>query len=276
MPVSRGELYQYLSKRVGISKATAKDCLTALSEYTAIQLGEGLKVTLPGIGVLSRTKVNQRARLKITTGSVLSKYLSLARPLKREYFLKHGLKPPTRLTQFDRWINQAGTAYLAQVSKNPLSTKWFNTVHFSLLAYLQSSFIWGHVWVHPISHETFSADLIKTKLVAYQHIDLDSYQKLFLVWINLNDRHRTAESFGWSEQVLYEGWKKALNGLLLLLLFPELDPILGEILIQDVRPRPRESGSGTRSKRHGLYRTTGIYNSFFRSNQEQRSTDTTC
>jgi len=261
MQVSRGELYEYISRRVGVSQATAKECLTALGEYTAIKLGAGLKVSLPGIGVLNRVKVKQRSVLKLSTSSVLSTYLSLARPLAQDYFLKHGRKPPTRLTQFDRWINQKGEAYLAQISKNPISLKWFNPVHYSLLAYLQSSFIWGHSWEHPISHETYSPELIRTKLLAYKHIDLVSYQKLFLVWVNLKDRRPRAKRFGWSEESLYEGWKKALNGVLLLLLFPELDPILGETLIlQDVRSGSRKTSTRTSSECNGVHRANRVHN----------------
>lgn len=261
MLVSRGELYEYISRRVGVSQATAKECLTALGEYTAIKLGAGLKVSLPGIGVLQRVKVKQRASLKLSTSSVLSTYLALARPLKQDYFLKHGRTPPARLTQFDRWINQKGATYLAQISRNPLSLKWFNPVHYSLLAYLQSTFIWGHPWSHPISHETYPAELIRSKLLAYKHIDLESYQKLFLVWVNLKDRRPRAKQFGWSEQSLYDGWKKALNGVLLLLLFPELDPILGETLIlQDVRPGSRKSSPRTSSERNGVHRANRVHN----------------
>lgn len=98
-----------------------------------------------------------------------------------------------------------------------------NVVRKHFAKYLREGFIEKHDWVHPTTGYVFTHSEILQHLETYKALSPKYYNALYSHWLGLSPR-RISERFLVSQSTLKRRWQKAVNDLLLLLLFPQLTP----------------------------------------------------
>ncbi len=96
-------------------------------------------------------------------------------------------------------------------------------VRTSFINYLRSSFPYGKHWEHP-SGVVFTHALIKEKLEKYKMLNRGNYKALWCLWTTQQTRAFIAENFNFSGSSIKRRWNRAIDTLLVMLLFPELEP----------------------------------------------------
>ena len=98
-----------------------------------------------------------------------------------------------------------------------------NIVRKDFVKYLKDRFVLEEDWVHPTTGYVFTHQEIKDHLVKYKDISPKYYNALYSHWLGLNPQE-ISERFLVSQSTLKRRWQKAVNDLLLLLIFPQLTP----------------------------------------------------
>lgn len=100
----------------------------------------------------------------------------------------------------------------------------------SFLLYLKTGFPYQIDWVHPSTEESYSHSLIKKKLEAYKHLSPSGYKALYVLWTTQASRSFVADRLFRSGSTIRRIWDRSIDTILVLLLFPELDP---EVIVYD-------------------------------------------
>lgn len=104
--------------------------------------------------------------------------------------------------------------------------KTLNTIHLvrnSLLYYLINDFPYGKDWVHPITYESYKCSCIKTALLILKELNPERYKILWALWATRKTVSSLSNRFYCSVQTIKRQWERAIDSLILLLFFPELN-----------------------------------------------------
>lgn len=99
-----------------------------------------------------------------------------------------------------------------------------NVIRKSFLDYLKKEFCHGEDWKHPISNQYYSFDLIKETLKEYKKGYPENYSLLWALWTTQKTRVILAEQYKLSPSSVQRRWYDAIDCILLMLQFPELEP----------------------------------------------------
>lgn len=251
--LSKGDVYTYLCLRLGLSKPAARQYLNALAEYFAITLGHGLAIELPNIGSL-KLKYKSFYKIAFAMHPRLRRLVNTVRPAYTTYLKNNGID------QISNHVKDTLQKYALR--KKPIQADRSlldHPIQRSFLKYLQNDLIWDQDWEHPLTNQVIAAEQVRAALSKYRQLNILSYQLLFLVWLGTGHRQIKLKYYQINEQELYVEWTRAVNNILLLLLFPELDPKLLEGFTteeNDVLSRSRKFSTAESSERHGVYRAS--------------------
>lgn len=110
---------------------------------------------------------------------------------------------------------------LVVVDQSPNSP---DVVRKSFLEYLRREFPYKKDWKHPSSGHVFKHEEIKSVLKDYMKMDSKSYRVLWYLWTTQGTRAFVAEMVNFSSPTVKRMWNRSINTLMLMLLFPELQP----------------------------------------------------
>lgn len=99
----------------------------------------------------------------------------------------------------------------------------------SFLHYLKNDFPYGVDWIHPSSKEVWSSEQIKDTLVRVKRLNPENYKVLWALWMTKETNEFIARRLCYSTTVIKKKWEKAINAVMILLLYPDLDDELLDI-----------------------------------------------
>jgi len=102
-----------------------------------------------------------------------------------------------------------------------------NIVRQSLLNYIKHEFPYQKDWQHPVTKDSFSSDQIEKCLEKFKGFNRQAYKALYILITTNASRSFVAGRMLVSTSTLRRIWDNAIDILLLMLMFPSLDP--GEI-----------------------------------------------
>ena len=94
----------------------------------------------------------------------------------------------------------------------------------SLLEYFRHRFSLRQDWKHPFTNEVYEHRRVREVLERYKHLNPENYRALWMLWTTQAPRSYIAEAFYVSGSTLRRRWDDAIDVLLFMLLFPELQP----------------------------------------------------
>jgi len=108
------------------------------------------------------------------------------------------------------------------IKRQPKSTNL--EVQKSLLDYLKSDFPHDEDWVHPLTREVYTIDLIKDQLLLLKNHSPHYYMLIWGVWVTGKQQENIAKAYGVAQSTITKQLSKAMDTLLLLLRHPDLPP----------------------------------------------------
>lgn len=97
-------------------------------------------------------------------------------------------------------------------------------VRSSFLQYLKTEFPYSMDWSHPVTKTTYSCESIKQKLEALKVCNPQTYKALWALWTTRATRAFLAERLNYSGSTIRRLWDRGIDTVLLMLLYPDLDP----------------------------------------------------
>jgi len=116
------------------------------------------------------------------------------------------------------------TEQLAKAKNSP------DEVRNSFIKYLRTEFGYGCDWTHPITGVVFKHSLIKEKLQEYMKYNEEYYSCLWALWTTRQSRAKIASYFHHSASTIKRRWKAAIDIIMIMLLYPELNANLLDLL----------------------------------------------
>lgn len=99
-----------------------------------------------------------------------------------------------------------------------------NKVRNSLLLYIKHEFAYKKDWVHPVTEEVFSHQLIKEKIETFKTVNPQGYKALWILFTTSATRTFIAYRMLISTSTLRRIWDNALDTIILMLIYPSLVP----------------------------------------------------
>lgn len=97
-------------------------------------------------------------------------------------------------------------------------------VRSSFLNYLRSDFVYKLDWTHPETNEVFNHELIKEKLTCLKELNPRAFKLLWALWTTQKSISFFTERFLCSQTAIKRAWSKGIDTVLLMLIYPDLDP----------------------------------------------------
>jgi nucleoid DNA-binding protein len=241
-------IQEHVEARLGLDKTDILKVLLATAELMVITLTQGKSFHWPNVGRFSVVKNSHRDRILFSPASKLR--LSVKYPSSKITTKLDQDPTKKKEQQEDKYLTR-----LQQQKTDPQSD-----IERNLLIYLQTRFIWGKPWKHPVISKKFPALLVQEKLGILRQTDPKGYDAIFLLWMSLSGRKRQARQQGLTESQLEHLWRKSINKLLLLLLFPDLSADIIETLKANSNGQrdARISSLRESSECNGIHRAAGI------------------
>jgi hypothetical protein len=106
----------------------------------------------------------------------------------------------------------------------PVAKNTPDKVRSSFVDYLQEEFVYGLPWVHPITKQEFERKEVDFALNIYKDYAPTLYNALRFLWLSQYDRATIARQFNVSSSSIRRSWNRAIDGVLLIMLYPHLNP----------------------------------------------------
>ncbi len=229
--VSKNELAEALVRVEGITYTQAKRIITLLIEQTTLILAEGKVIDLMGfakiygkyvkerVGSHPKTKepimIDPTVRLKVEVSSKLKRVLGTE--INRFKAIEDTGEVPETEAYKLMYPAQESTA-------NTMSKNSPNRVRQSMQDYLKYEFVESMPWVHPVTGEMYSHQLIGDKLKVLKKAKPECYKAIYAMWTTNISKTIIADKYYCSQSTIKRRWDSGISTLLLLVLYPELEP----------------------------------------------------
>lgn len=110
-----------------------------------------------------------------------------------------------------------------QSTNQPETKSSQHVVRKHFLEYLKNDFPYGYDWVHPVTRHHWTNDQIKKTLLRLKDITSENYKVLWALWTTRETTKFLADRFSYSPSVIKKKWERAINLVMTLLYYPELD-----------------------------------------------------
>lgn len=212
--LGQDSLLNFLRAKRGLPKSVSRQVVNDLVDFIICSLCQQNRVHIPGLGSFTRTPDSRYgARLKFRPTSKVKaiirqgmdeQHQSVLNYIEEDMDVAPPSPPPNELGK-DRPNGE-------------------NMIRSSFLYYLRSGFPYGKDWEHPLTGSLFSQQLIKDKLEFYKEYYPENYNLLYALWTNQQSREKLATQYKYSASTIQRRWNDAINCVLALILFPELEP----------------------------------------------------
>ena len=223
--VSQEALFKYLQQKRGISQSLSKMLVKDIVDFIVCSLCLKDKVGVADLGTFTLIpNPNYGARIKYRPHRKLKEIVKSYILEKRQ---KVSDKDEEDLVTFTEEEDYPITEWKVDLSSEDIGHKEGvkgNIVRRSLLLYLKKEFPHGEDWKHPVSNHFYSFDLIKEKLEFYRNNCPENYSLLWSLWLSQRSRIVLAEQYKLSASSVNRKWSDAIDCILNLIQFPELEP----------------------------------------------------
>jgi len=232
--VSKRDLAAAIQSIEGLTATQAKRLVSIVFEHIALLLAEGKTVDLMGFGKIYAYYVKPRkgthpkkgheidvpasVRVKITTSSRLKRIL--AQEINRFACIYEGDHETYKDKEIDYKLPKAVNVeeYKKEKKTSP------HLISSSLFNYLKTDFVNGEPWIHPTKGTVYSSKLIEEKLLIVRKARPECYKVLYAMWTTNTGKLLMAEKFFISQSTIKRRADTAINTLLLLIMYPNLEP----------------------------------------------------
>jgi nucleoid DNA-binding protein len=222
---TKADITAYMRDRLGISVEQAGRYMQALAEYITISLSQDNEVLLAKLGKLI-VKRGQRNTIKFRPSPTLVDYIAATQRNNFEMAILDYIQEESNNEKTKQHkINQRLVTWKrinTTFDRYPMTR--YNLLPYHLLAYLQRDFPYKRDWKHPLSGEVHPWEQIKEKILIYRNMDINGYMVLYTMWICIDDRKARLARWDISNETLTYQLQKALDAILFMLCFPELEP----------------------------------------------------
>jgi len=214
------DLLNYIKLKRGIAKSVAKAIIEDYSDFLICSLCEQNRVHIPSLGSFV-TVQSPRYGLRIKF-----------RPTNKLKHIVKGLEDiKEKNKSITRFMLEGDYEKEEDIPISPTAEELGrdkeggeNYVRRSFINYLKEDLPYGRDWEHPISGDLISQQLIKEKLEFYREENPEGYYLLWSLWTSQNTREGMATKHNYSSSSVQRRWNEAINTILTLILFPELEP----------------------------------------------------
>lgn len=231
--VKLDSIVNQISNKCGLSKSMSKRVLQELIDFICLNLASNKDnvIFLPRLGFFYLEEVKDKYVVNYQSSSYIENLLNSSfentKDFKEELtaYVSEGVKEnlnglslssPQEESKF-----KPGEVSLAPVSR-PKNTP--DKVRSSFLNYLQVEFVYGDSWEHPITKEVYDKEQIQKALSIYKNYAPSLYNALRFLWVSQYNRATIARHFNVSSSSIRRTWNKAIDSIILIILYPELDP----------------------------------------------------
>lgn len=233
--VKQQELVKLIATKHDLSESRAKQILTDTCNYILISLiNSPNEVILPRLGTF---KVDEDSELTFkpshfastfctkfidksdTAEDLLKEIDSLVNDSYAEEDLGFTLSEEEEIVELE-----AKGLYPAESKSKSINQP--DLVRSSFAKYLKEGFPHELSWTHPCSSRklVFSHELIKSKLEAYKLLNRGNYRALWCLYTTGQSRAFIADHFNFSGSSIKRRWNRAIDCIMIMLMFPELEP----------------------------------------------------
>lgn len=214
------DLLTYIKLKRGIAKSVAKSIIKDYSDFIVCSLCEQDRVHIPGLGsfvTIPSSRYGMRIKFRPT-----HKFKRIIKGLEDP---EDHYSPVTKLIWRESHDNEKDipiSPTAEELGRDKEGGE--NIIRRSFINYLKEDLPYGKDWKHPLSENLVSQQLIKEKLEFYRQDNPEGYYLLWSLWTSQNTREGVAIKHNYSSSSVQRRWNEAINTLLTLILFPELEP----------------------------------------------------
>lgn len=223
---------EFISKLSGFPATIVSFIIRAYSTFVLLELYQGHTIHLPLLGKLTPKK-GRTANADFRPSNRLKRFLYLNKDVDLRSIIE-GYKTYLQDPSKKEVLEKHHTYSHEVIKKTSINVKYKDLkrylkqedalrIHF--LRYLQKEFIHELPWRHPYrKEEVYSHDRIKKKIIWYRSLDPDGYALLYSLWLGVGKRNTVLKELHLTPQEVEELIHEVLNSLLLLIIYPDLEP----------------------------------------------------